>query len=103
MQTCRDSTPPRRNKEPARHSSLFHDATTPSAVCNGKAPSPSGVPMRRFRPLRALAVILPLFATTSQADDWPQFRGPGGTGVAAGDLPAEWSADKNVTWKVNLD
>ncbi len=35
--------------------------------------------------------------------DWPQFRGPGGTGVAdeAG-LPVRWSATENVRWKAPL-
>lgn len=43
---------------------------------------------------------------TAAAADWPQFRGPAGTGVAAksdaGELPAEWAADKNLAWKVKL-
>ncbi len=36
--------------------------------------------------------------------DWPQFRGPLGTGHIPGDqaLPAEWSETKNVDWKVAL-
>ncbi|MBY0232899.1 MAG: PQQ-like beta-propeller repeat protein [Gemmataceae bacterium] len=33
---------------------------------------------------------------------WPQFRGPGGLGVASGDLPAEWSETKNVAWKTPI-
>ena len=34
------------------------------------------------------------------AEDWPQFRGPGGQGhsVERG-LPVEWSETKNVKWK----
>ena len=35
--------------------------------------------------------------------DWPQFRGPHGTGtVPAAKIPLEWSADKNVAWKVAI-
>ncbi len=57
--------------------------------------------MRRFRPLLALLVLVPLAATSSQAEDWPQFRGPTGTGVVTdAKPPAEWSAEKNVRWKV---
>lgn len=57
--------------------------------------------MYRFRPLLALAVLVPLAATSSRAEDWPQFRGPAGTGVVTdAKPPAEWSADKNVSWKV---
>ncbi len=36
-----------------------------------------------------------------RAADWPQFRGPGGLGLTeASKLPAEWSVDKNIRWKV---
>ena len=37
------------------------------------------------------------------AANWPQFRGPDGSGVS-GDLnaPAEWSATKNLKWKTPL-
>ncbi len=37
-------------------------------------------------------------------NDWSQFRGPAGTGVAEsfGDLPTEWNADKNIAWKAEL-
>jgi outer membrane protein assembly factor BamB len=34
------------------------------------------------------------------ADDWPEFRGPGGQGHAvARGLPLEWSESRNVAWK----
>jgi len=37
------------------------------------------------------------------ASDWPQFRGPNGTGVSADTgLPAEMSPGKNVFWKTAL-
>ena len=58
--------------------------------------------MRRFRPLLALAVLLPLLTPTTRADDWPQFRGPAGTGVADAKTPAEWGAEKNVAWKATV-
>ena len=43
-------------------------------------------------------------ATTVALADWPQFRGPLGTGHIPGGqaLPAEWSETKNVDWKVAL-
>ncbi len=34
--------------------------------------------------------------------DWPEFRGPTGQGHASGDLPLEWSTEKNVVWKKAL-
>src|SRR5688500_20386748 len=47
-----------------------------------------------------LAVSLLLTAVPS-AEDWPQFRGPGGQGHSAETgLPIEWSESKNVAWKV---
>jgi outer membrane protein assembly factor BamB len=49
---------------------------------------------------RLLALLL-LFPAALPARDWPEFRGPTGQGIAAGsDLPIEWSAEKNVIWKV---
>src|SRR5207237_4739613 len=35
--------------------------------------------------------------------EWPQFRGPGGTGVSEETaLPLEWGEGKNVAWKVKV-
>lgn len=37
------------------------------------------------------------------ADNWPQFRGPGGQGIAeAGRLPATWSEKENIAWKTAI-
>jgi outer membrane protein assembly factor BamB len=37
------------------------------------------------------------------AADWPQFRGPNGSGVAkAGRLPVEFGPEKNVVWKTGI-
>jgi outer membrane protein assembly factor BamB len=51
--------------------------------------------------------LLALFAAiaiahASQADNWPQWRGPNATGVAEGDYPEEFSADRGLLWKVPL-
>ena len=47
----------------------------------------------------AFLALLPL----SGGSDWPQFRGPNGTGaVPAADIPLEWSATKNLAWKAAL-
>jgi outer membrane protein assembly factor BamB len=38
------------------------------------------------------------------AEDWTEFRGPGGQGrSAATDLPLQWSETENITWKVAVD
>jgi outer membrane protein assembly factor BamB len=34
--------------------------------------------------------------------DWPQFRGPDGTGATTGTPPTEWTAADGVTWKAAL-
>jgi outer membrane protein assembly factor BamB len=53
--------------------------------------------------IMAVGVSGILLPSLGRADEWPQFRGPGGTGVSAGDqLPTQWSKDKNVAWKVKL-
>ncbi|MGH9201647.1 MAG: PQQ-binding-like beta-propeller repeat protein [Vicinamibacterales bacterium] len=37
------------------------------------------------------------------ANSWPQFRGPGGRGIAEGaNLPERWSATENVAWKTTV-
>jgi outer membrane protein assembly factor BamB len=49
------------------------------------------------------AAIFLLTCSPLLAQDWPQFRGPGGLGVSsAKNLPAEWSDDKNLLWKTKL-
>ena len=36
-------------------------------------------------------------------EDWPQFRGPTGQGIAtATNLPLEWSEEKNIAWKTPI-
>lgn len=36
------------------------------------------------------------------AKDWPRFRGENGQGISADKVPVEWSADKNLKWKLEL-
>ena len=51
-----------------------------------------------------LAVILTLVAGASiTAADWPQWRGPNGTGATSEtNLPVRWSASENVLWKAPI-
>jgi outer membrane protein assembly factor BamB len=52
--------------------------------------------------LLASAIALGL-STTAIAEDWPQFRGPNGSGVSTSTgLPIEFGPDKNVVWKTVL-
>src|SRR5262245_20913742 len=57
-----------------------------------------------MNPVLLAALPLTLTSAPSSGDrDWPQFRGPHGTGaVPAAKIPLEWSADKNVAWKVAI-
>ena len=56
--------------------------------------------MRALRIGLALALVA---GVTVSAADWPQWRGPHGSGIAdEKDLPERWSATENVAWKANL-
>ena len=42
-------------------------------------------------------------AGTADADNWPQWRGPRGTGIAQEEgLPTRWSSEDNIVWKTPL-
>ncbi len=45
-----------------------------------------------------------LQAQVESQDNWPQFRGVGASGIAAGQPPVEWDLEsgKNVKWKVDV-
>lgn len=50
-----------------------------------------------------VVVLLSVLATSTQAGDWPQFRGPHGNGYADGEgFPSVWGPDKNIKWKTPL-
>ena len=53
----------------------------------------------RARGLLAAGLIA---AAAGGGADWPQFRGPAGSGVAADKLPTEWSADRHIAWKATV-
>ncbi|MBV9125340.1 MAG: PQQ-binding-like beta-propeller repeat protein [Planctomycetes bacterium] len=51
----------------------------------------------------ALGIGLVCLPSWTRCEEWPQFRGPAGTGVSKeARLPVEWSTDKNVAWKVKI-
>ncbi len=43
-----------------------------------------------------------LWMNSIRADDWPEFRGPTGQGLAAGRYETEWGTEKNVVWKQTI-
>ena len=49
-------------------------------------------------------LLYPLLALALSGADWPQFRGPNGSGLCqtCGQLPTEFGPQKNVLWKTEL-
>jgi len=51
----------------------------------------------------ATALALVALAASVSAENWPQWRGPGGQGISAEkQLPTEWSPTRNIAWKTEL-
>lgn len=48
------------------------------------------------------AVGLAQVVAFSAPGDWPQWRGPSGTGMARGDAPTAWSDTEHVAWKASI-
>lgn len=61
-------------------------------------------PNHRHRNLVLLGLsTFALFHFPSQAANWPQWRGPYGTGIGdAIDLPTTWGPNENILWKTEL-
>ena len=57
-----------------------------------------------LRTIRLILVALLLAASASvQAENWPRFRGPNGSGISSETgIPLEWSEKKNLAWKADL-
>src|SRR5262249_18653411 len=73
-----------------------HGATTPPKTSAGKEP------IMRIRSVIVTGLLMSLPAAAT-CGDWPQFRGPNGSATSDDKrLPAEWSKDKNVAWKVKV-
>ncbi len=49
-----------------------------------------------------LATLI-IAAASLSADTWPHWRGPAASGIAAGPIPATWSATQNVAWSTLLE
>lgn len=64
----------------------------------------TGRPASGLTAALAAAIITTLVtAAVLEAADWPEFRGPAGRGVAAGEkLRTRWSADEGIAWKSDL-
>lgn len=57
-----------------------------------------------LRRLGLIGVLVLLLASRSEAENWPQWRGPTGDGVSIeDDLPLHWSTGENILWKAPLE
>jgi outer membrane protein assembly factor BamB len=55
------------------------------------------------RIIRTVLVFLALSTPLLRAENWPQWRGPSGTGVSPEKgLHTEWSSEKNIAWRAEL-
>ena len=56
-----------------------------------------------MRPVLLILILVLCPPFLAPAGNWPQWRGPAGTGVAApGDYPVHFSNTENIRWKVRL-
>ncbi len=56
-----------------------------------------------MRDCLTLLVGMAASSVLAAAENWPQWRGPGGQGVSHEvELPEEWAPDRNIAWKVAL-
>ena len=72
---------------------------SPKTNSRGKAPKLRNT----IGAILAASTLATLFATVAVAEDWPQFRGPNGSGVSdSTGLPEVFGPEKNVVWKTPL-
>ena len=89
-----------------RHRHL-HERPANSEERPGTLEQVPGVPVvpngsKGFVRLGSMVLVLALTVSVS-ANDWPHWRGPAATGVAApSPLPSTWSATENVAWQAPL-
>jgi outer membrane protein assembly factor BamB len=51
----------------------------------------------------SLSIFSLIAAADALAENWPQWRGPGGQGISTEQaLPVEWAPDKHIAWKAEL-
>jgi len=56
-----------------------------------------------LRPVCWAGLLLALLAGSARGENWPQWRGPAGTGVSGEkDLPVTWNEQRGLLWKVPL-
>ncbi len=59
--------------------------------------------MKSFLPASLVTAFFFIQAAPSQAENWPRFRGPNGSGISSETgVALEWSAEKNMKWSTDL-
>jgi outer membrane protein assembly factor BamB len=59
--------------------------------------------MRTRHPALLALLFVFTFCSSSNGENWPQFRGPTGQGVSSEkNLPTKWTATDNVAWRAEL-
>ena len=62
-----------------------------------------GIRLSAMHSLRIVLVLILTLGGSVMAADWPQWRGPHGSGIADDkNLPDRWTATENVAWKASL-
>lgn len=60
--------------------------------------------MNATRRISLALLFFSLLTTVSSAANWPQWRGPDGSGISnEKNLPAEWNQTRNIKWKTPID
>jgi outer membrane protein assembly factor BamB len=54
--------------------------------------------------MKTILLVLVAMAAAAADSNWPQFRGPSGSGVGTGTPPSEWNVEsgKNILWKTAI-
>ena len=54
--------------------------------------------------MKTSLLVLVAMAAAAADSNWPQFRGPSGSGVGTGSPPSEWNVEsgKNILWKTAI-
>ena len=56
-----------------------------------------------MKSLNRILILSTVITASAALADWPQWRGPEGTGIAkATNLPTSWSEEANIAWKIKM-
>src|SRR5690242_11456797 len=91
---------------------MHSEKRPPPAVRNSPDKSPESKGTTKVKTIAltlSVGMVLVLaagssFASKPDAGNWPQWRGPDGSGISnEKNLPTEWTPTKNIKWKIAID